>query len=153
MEMRSGVGWQYALTDLSLILFMVAADSVSKMHVGAAVTKQAASAADARPPRPLTIQAPVVADPVAVWRAGEGMPSLASWLTSQARDPRQRLTIVAHYTGANAGPASTRAAELLAGAGKSAGQVRLLVEPGPEEDLSAALTWDAGETQANGGTK
>ena len=146
MEMRTGVGWQYALTDLSLILFMVAAASISKMHAGPATPPPL-------PPRPVTVQQPFVADPVAVWRPGEGMPTLAEWLASQARDPRQRLTIVAHYTGASAAAASTRAAELLSGAGRAAGQVRLLVEPGPEEDLSAALTWDAGESATNGARK
>jgi len=148
MEMRTGVGWQYALTDLSLILFMVAAAHVSDSQAAAArptppQAKPEPTPAAAPPPPP-------VADPVAVWRPGPGMPSLAAWLASQPRDPRQRLTIVAHYTGANAGEASTRAADMLAGAGKSAGQVRLLVEPGAEEDLSAALTWDVESAVPNG---
>ena len=72
MIARTGTGWQYALADLSLILFMVTAAGVSE-----AAPSQA-------PPR---------SEPVAVWRAGG--PSLAEWLAAQPTDPRQQLTIVA----------------------------------------------------------
>ena len=135
MQMRTGVGWQYALTDLSLILFMVSASALSQ-H----------ARQERRPPPPAAQRAapgPVaVADPVALWRPGAGAPSLGEWLASQPRDPRQRLTIEARYAGAHAAEAAGQAARLLAQAGERAGPVRIVVEPGAQDDLSAALTWD-----------
>ena len=130
MQMRTGVGWQYALTDLSLILFLVSASGLAHGM--------------AKPPKPSHPPAiPVVADPVAVWRAGAGAPTLGEWIASQPRDPRQRLTVIAHYAGHDGAAASAQASALLRSAGKVAGQVRIVVEPGETSDLSAALTWDA----------
>jgi hypothetical protein len=76
---RTGTGWQYALADLSLILFMVTAAGVSE------------AAPDAAPPR---------SEPVAVWQAGG--PPLAEWLAAQPPDPRQQLTIIAPLGSADA---------------------------------------------------
>lgn len=130
MQMRTGVGWQYALTDLSLILFLVTASGLAH-----------GMAAPPKPPRADVM--PLVADPVAVWRPGAGAPSLGQWLASQPRDPRQRLTVIAHYAGHDGAAASSQASALLNSAGKIAGQVRIVIEPGAASDLSAALTWDA----------
>ncbi len=129
MLLRAGVGWQYALTDLSLILFMVAASGLAKVPASAK-------------PQPAEIAPPALADAVAIWRPAAGAPSLDTWLTSQSRDPRQRLTIIASYAGSDAAPASARAAQMLALAGPAQGAVRILVEPGTIDDISAALTWD-----------
>jgi hypothetical protein len=136
MQMRPGVGWQYALTDLSLILFMISAAALS--HSGAKAGGHGVKV----PPKPILSAPPIVADPVAVWRPGPGAPGLGAWLASTGRDARQRLTIVARYSGANAALASAQAARLLAEAGPSAGKVRIVVEPDSADDLSAALTWD-----------
>ena len=130
MQMRTGVGWQYALTDLSLILFLVSASGLA--HGMAAPPK-------ARRPD----AAPLVADPVAIWRAGAGAPTLSEWIASQPRDPRQRLTVIAHYAGRDGAAASSQAAALLKSAGEVPGQVRIVIEPGAASDISAALTWDA----------
>ncbi len=130
MQMRTGVGWQYALTDLSLILFLVTASGLAH-----------GMAAPPKPPRADAM--PLVADPVAVWRPGAGAPSLGQWLASQPRDPRQRLTVIAHYAGHDGAAASAQASALLNSAGNIAGQVRIVIEPGAASDLSAALTWDA----------
>jgi hypothetical protein len=135
MQMRTGVGWQYALTDLSLILFMISAAALAKS--GGHGVKP--------PPPPVLAAPPIVADPVAVWRPGPGAPGLGAWLASTGRDARQRLTIVARYSGANAALASAQAARLLAEAGPSAGKVRIVVEPDSANDLSAALTWDVSD--------
>ncbi len=130
MQMRTGVGWQYAIADLALILFLIAASGLSRPKpVAAQVPK----------PSP-----PLVADPVAVWRPGADMPTLGEWLASQPRDSRQRLTIIARYVGNDVNAASGRAAGLLTSAGPSAGPVRIVIEPAASDDLSAALTWDAG---------
>lgn len=131
MQMRTGVGWQYAIADLSLILFLIAASGLSHGKP---------AAAQALPPPP----PPQVADPVAVWRPGAGMPSLGEWLASQPRDSRQRLTIIARYAGSDASAASGRATGLLNSAGPATGPVRIVIEPATSDDLSAALTWDAG---------
>ena len=140
MEIRTDLGWQYAFADLSLILFMVAASGL---------VRSPAAAHRPAPPVQQPIVAPAVADPVAVWRPGPGMPSLAQWLSGQQVDSRQRLTVVAHYAGKLAAPVSARAAAMLEGA-RTAGPVRLIVEPGAEDDISATLTWDAGAPAPNG---
>jgi len=134
-NMRAGSGWQYAFTDMALILFMVSAAALAK-------APQAAKAAP--PPRPI-VSAPELANPVGLWRPAPGAPALAEWLAGQSRDPRQRLTIVAHYAGIDAAPASARAAALLRETAGTAGPVRLVVEPGDADEIAAAITWDAGE--------
>ena len=73
MQVRTGVGWQYALADLSLILFMV---------VAAALARQQAAPPKPAPPPPAPAAAPVLAEPVAVWRAGPGAPRLAGGAAS-----------------------------------------------------------------------
>lgn len=128
MQMRTGIGWQYALTDLSLILFLVAASALAKSPA-----KAPASAGD-----PL----PQLADPVAIWRPSAGGLPLHTWLSGQPDDPRQRLTVIARYATGHAAEASADAAELLAGVPLGGRKVRILVEPGEADDLSAALTWD-----------
>lgn len=136
-NMRAGSGWQYAFTDMALILFMVsAAGLVKRPQVAKAAT-----------PRPITT-APELANPVGLWRPAPGAPALSEWLAGQSRDPRQRLTIVAHYAGADAAPISARAAALLRETAGAAGPVRLVVEPGEADEIAAAITWDAGEAPA-----
>jgi hypothetical protein len=129
-----GSGWQYALADLSLILFMVCALALAQ------APKPAAAPAPPRPPA----QAVALGEPAAVWRAGPGMPSLADWIAGQAADPRQRLTIVAHYTAGRAADAFVRADTALQGVRKLPASARIVVEPGPGDDLAATLTWDLG---------
>ena len=129
MQLRAGAGWQYAMTDLSLILFLVAASGLSHSKTAARPVAPAAP--------------PLVADPVAVWRPGAGMPSLAAWLATQPRDPRQRLTVIARFVGSDSTSASAQAAALLGSAQQAGWPVRIVVEPAPADDLSAALTWDA----------
>ena len=133
-NMRAGSGWQYAFTDMALILFMVSAAALAK----------APQIAKADASRPIT-SAPELADPVGLWRPAPGAPALGEWLAGQSRDPRQRLTIVAHYAGTDAAPASARAAALLRETAGAAGPVRLVVEPGDADEIAAAITWDAGE--------
>lgn len=135
MQMRTGIGWQYALTDLSLILFLVAASAMAK-----APPKAIPSAAE--PP-------PELADPVAIWRPSAGGLPLHSWLSQQPDDPRQRLTIIARYAAGHAAEASADAAELLAGVPLGGRKARILVEPGETDDLAAALTWDGGDNKGS----
>ncbi len=128
---RVGVGWQYALADLSLILFMVCAAALSRQI----------------PPPPVTaspFQPAALAEPVAVWRAAPGGPSLEAWLAGQSLDPRQRLTIVARYSGGRAQEAFVRARREVSGLPPMAAATRIVVEPAAMDDLSATLAWDAG---------
>lgn len=137
MQVRAGVGWQYALADLSLILFMVCA---------AALARQSSSARAPQPPPPPASrpEAVALADPVAVWRAGPGAPALGEWLAAQPPDSRQRLTIVARYSGSGAQAAFARAEAALRPLRHLPRATRIVVEPAGADDLSATLTWDAG---------
>ncbi len=130
MIARAGSGWQTLLADLSLILFMVTASALSQSRDGASGPAPQAS------PR---------SEPLAVWRAGAGAPRLDSWLASQPRDPRQQLSIIAHYP-AETGSAGQQAAlaeasGLLADAGANGRLARLLVEPGAD-GMIASLAYD-----------
>jgi hypothetical protein len=141
-----GVGWQYALADLSLILFMVTAAALARQQAlppRPAPAPRAAPAA-ATPSQPVASQSVALADAVAVWRSGPGAPSLEQWLASQQIDSRQRLTIVARYTGARAQEAFVRAEGAMEGVRKLPAATRMVVEPSSVDDLSATLTWDVG---------
>lgn len=131
MQLRAGSGWQYALTDLSLILFLIAAGNLARVPAKAVAAPNAAEGQ------------PALAEPVAVWRQSADAPTLAAWLAVQPADARQRLTISAHYAGSDARQPAEAAARLLAEAGPRSGPVRLLVEPGAANDMTATLTWDA----------
>jgi hypothetical protein len=135
VQVRAGVGWQYALADLSLILFLVTA---------AALARQPVAPPPAAPPAEKP-EAVALADPVAVWRAGPGAPSLDEWLAGQAIDPRQRLTIVARYADGRAQEAFARAEGVIRKVRKLPPSTRTVVEPAGADDLSATLTWDGAD--------
>ena len=136
MQVRTGVGWQYALADLSLILFMVTASALARQQ---AVPPHLPPAPVPRPSPP-----PAVAEPVAVWRAAPGAPTLEQWLAAQMLDPRQRLTIVARYSNGHAQEAFVRAEQALGAVRRLPSATRMMVEPAGVDDLSATLTWDVG---------
>ena len=121
MIARAGTGWQTTLADLSLILFLVTAAGVSEAPVFRPARSEVAPAL------------PALGDPVAVWSEVPGGPTLAQWLSSQPRDPRQRLTLVA--------PSATfaHAQAIAASAGRP---VRLVLEPEHDRPIYAALTYD-----------
>jgi hypothetical protein len=135
---RADTGWQYALADLSLILFMVCALALVEAQKGQ--TRALAAPPAAKP------QAVALGEPAAVWRAGPGMPGLAEWIAGQTADPRQRLTIVAHYSAGRAADAFARADAALHGVRKLPATARIVVEPGVQDDLGAMLTWDLGQS-------
>ena len=137
MRVRAGVGWQFALADLSLILFMVCAAALAR-------EQKSHARAVPPPPPPSAVQAVALADPVAVWRAGPDMPSLQEWLASQTIDRRQCLTIVAQYTAGRAQAAFARAETALREQPRLPPATRIVVEPAASDGLSATLTWDVG---------
>lgn len=135
MSVRAGQSWQTALTDLSLILFMITAAAVSQQPAKPAKAKPAKAQASAAP-SPET-------EPLSIYVAAPGAPPLADWLAEQAADPRQQLTITARY-GANPGDQARAVAEagrLLAAAGKQGRSARVVVEPGAGP-VRAALAYD-----------
>ncbi len=125
MIARAGSGWQTVLADLSLILFMVSAAAAAQ------------AGPDEHAPTPLTV--PALGDPVAVWRGGGAGVSLAYWLSGQAEDPRQRLTIVVPYR-TDPTSAASAAVALARSAGRPA---RILIEPGAAGEAYAVLTYDS----------
>lgn len=131
MIARTGSGWQYALADLSLILFMVTAAALSQ-----------ADAKDAAHPS-------VRGETLAMWEAAPGAPSLDDWLAMQAPDTRQQLTIIARYAAGGQGQALARASALAASAGKAGHRARIVIEPG-EGGVTAALAYDAPAMLARG---
>lgn len=131
MKARAGTGWQYVMTDLSMILFMITAAAVNDAPPDP--RGPAPPAPSAPPPVPVLLAAPALGEPIAVWRGGAGSPTLGQWLTTQPSDPRQRLTIV----GSAAAPGE--ALRLATGAGRPA---RILLEPGSAGAPFATLTYD-----------
>ena len=133
MITRAGSGWQTLLADLSIILFMVTAAALSQSKDGAQAKDGGAMA---------TPRASARGEPLAVYRTGPGAPPLGQWLASQLPDPRQQLSIVAHYAPGRQQAALAEAGALLAQAGGAGLTARLVVEPG-EGGTVATLAYDA----------
>jgi len=133
MIVRAGTGWQYALADLSLILFLVTASALA----------QANSAPKAPPPAPLPppIAAALSSEPVAVWSAGAGAPPLADWLAQVAADPRLEVQIIVRFSDKGRDAAVAQAVQLAAVGGPRASSARILVEPGERAGASVSLTY------------
>ncbi|AIT80664.1 MULTISPECIES: hypothetical protein [Novosphingobium] len=127
MSGRASVGWQTALADLSLILFMVTAAAVSRQppEAFAKAGKVAAQAGGGAAVSPQS-------EPLAVYVDAPGAPPLSQWLAQQAVDPRQQLTITAHYGEAPEAQARAmaEATRLLEQAGRAGHAARIVVEPG-----------------------
>lgn len=127
---RAGSGWQTVMADLCLILFMVTSAALAAQR----------GLSEHREPQAAPQPAPR-AEPLALYRAGPGAPRLDEWLANQAPDPRQHLTVVAHYRPGGEGEALALAARLLAEAGPRAASARIVVEPG-EDGTVAMLAYD-----------
>ena len=146
MIARAGTGWQYVLTDLSLILFMVTAAALSqakddggKVPAPPAATLPAA-AAQLGEARPLSPQS----EPLALYRAEPGAPPLAQWLHDQSIDARQQLTIVSQYRAGTQEQALQQAETLAHQAGEAGLRARIVIEPG-QGGTSAMLAYDVPE--------
>ena len=125
---RLGGGWQTTMADLSLILFIV---SVAGLQAG----RVSKAAHDEHAP-------PAQAEPLAVYRAGEGAPPLGEWLAEQASDPRQHLTIVATYRPGEAEGAARQAITLARQADGRQQPARIVLEPGETARITASLAYD-----------
>ncbi|MCX7283960.1 MAG: hypothetical protein NTX28_07930 [Novosphingobium sp.] len=126
MMIRAGTGWQYALADLSLILFVPA-------------------------PAPVPVAAALDSEPVAVWSAEQGAPPLAGWLAQVGNDPRMEVRIVVRYTEGRRAAAVGQAMDLAQAGGARAQQARILVEPGARDGAIVSLYY-ASERPAGNAT-
>lgn len=151
MSGRGSIGWQTALADLSLILFMITAAAVSRQPAGARThegdNKGAATAGAAPSPQ---------AEPLAVYVDAPGAPPLAEWLAQQRLDPRQQLTISARYDAEPGAQerAIAAAARLVQQAGKTGRAARVVIEPG-EGAARVVVAFDSprlSEYEAAGGS-
>lgn len=116
MNSRQSTSWQTALADLSLILFMVAALTVSRKHL-----------------EPSRAVPSLRGEAVAIWTGEDGAPPLADWIAEARSDPRQRLTITARYAPGQQAKALETARRLAAAAGRAGTDARIVVEPGSGE--------------------
>lgn len=133
MIVRTGTGWQYALADLSLILFMVTASALAQ----AGGTKAAL-----QPPLPLpAIAAAMGSEPVAVWSASPDAPLLADWLRQVGADSRLEVSVVVRYADGGREAAMAQAEQLVVAGGARARYARILVEPGTRIGASVSLTY------------
>lgn len=130
MIIRAGTGWQYALADLSLILFLVTASALS-------MSGKAAPVPAPLPPQP--IAAALESAPVAVWSAADGAPPLAEWLGQVGRDPRLEVRVVVRYSDGEREAAVAQALQLAVAGGARASRARVLIEPGERAGASVSL--------------
>lgn len=146
MNARASVGWQTALADLSLILFMITAAAVTRQPSAAAADPAKVAPSPGSAPSPQS-------EPLAVYVDAPGMPPLARWLDEQAVDPRQQLTITAHYGAGQDAQARALAAatRLLYEAGKAGRAARIVVEPG-EGPSRVVIAFDTPAENAPSGT-
>lgn len=134
MIVRAGTGWQYAIADLSLILFLVTASALA--HAGGGK-----HAVLPPPAQPSPVVAAIESEPVAVWSPGPDAPPLAAWLAQVGADPRLEVRIVVRYASGAREPAMAQALDLAGEGGARAAKARILVEPGERAGASVALVY------------
>ena len=131
---RIAGGWQTTMADLALILFIVSVAGLQTARAGKDGTDDNADNAEHAPP--------AQAEPLALYRAGEGAPPLGDWLAEQAPDPRQNLTIVATYRPGDAEGAARQAIALARQADARQQPARIVLEPGETARVTASLAYD-----------
>lgn len=143
MSARAG-GWQTALADLSLILFMVTAAAVGQQLPAMRESREKGAASAVPAP-------PIQAEPLAVYIDAPGAPPLADWLDQQAVDPRQQLTVTARYGFARGARerAFAAAVRLVHEAGRAGHAARIVVEPG-EGPSRVVIAFDSSGEVAQG---
>lgn len=134
MIIRAGTGWQYALADLSLILFLVTASALSVSGKSAPLPPLPPPA-----PPPAPISAALESAPVAVWSAGDGAPPLAAWLAQVGGDPRLEVRVIVRYSDGEREAAVAQALQLATAGGARASRARVLIEPGDKAGASVSL--------------
>ncbi|OYW44833.1 MAG: hypothetical protein B7Z08_02030 [Sphingomonadales bacterium 32-68-7] len=127
MTSPEGHGWAITLADLAIILFMLTA----------------ADLANSGGPAPAASASVATAEPIAVYRPGNGAPPLAAWLASQPDDPRQQLTILVRHDGRGDDDAIAQGLALSAQAGAAGRAARLIIEHSDRDEVAATLGYDA----------
>jgi hypothetical protein len=131
MIVVGGTGWLTTLADLSLILFMVTASALSQ-----------ADAADTSKPQAIG-GAPMIAEPVAIFRPDGKTDSLKQWLANQPADPRQRMTIRVSYAAGGEVAAAERALQVAQEAREIGRDPRIVMESGKASDITVSLAYDS----------
>lgn len=133
-------GWQTTLADLAMILFMVTAAAMAERpEPDADAATSAATPTEVPSPAPAL---PASGEPIAIYRAAPGAPPIGQWLAEQPRDPRQNLTIIARHRPGGGDRAAAAALALAQEARRAGRSARIVVEPGPADELAAVLDFD-----------
>ena len=132
MTLRGPAGWQTAMADLTLILFLV---------VAAAYREDAPERAD---PADSEAQAADISlgQPMAVFRPG-GDADLARWLAAQHMGPGEVATVIVRHRPGAATPAVEEAASLVARIERAGEAARLMVEPSAFPETLVVIAHDA----------
>lgn len=131
-----GTNWQLTLAELAIILFLTSFSALAR-------EQEKPRPAHAQPAStPMTSIA--IAEPVALWRAGEGAPPLASWLKEQGFDQRMRVNVVGNYAAGDRDRMIGEATALSVDPALAGRAVRLILEPAPSSALTVTLSYDQG---------
>jgi len=136
MSGQPGTSWQIMLADLSIILFLTTFSALARGD----------GAEAAAPPKRAQVSAaaPAVAEPVAVWRAGGGAPSLGDWLSGQTIDRRMRVNVHGGYREGRRDAILAEAATVTADPALKGRAVRLILEPASADSVMVTLSFDNG---------
>ncbi len=141
MIAQPGTSWQIMLADLSIILFLTTFSALARVESAPAKPARPAPAAVAAPaPEP----APIFAEPVAMWRAGEGAPPLDQWLKGQAIDAHMRINVHGGYRPGRRDAVLADAAAISADPALTGRSVRLILEPATADAVTVTLSFDQG---------
>lgn len=149
MTLRDTNGWQLILADLSLILFLV---TVAALAEQTGEEDLEAPTSDARretlneSEQSGDRNGAVIAPAQALFRQTSGGPTIGQWLAQQSIDPRATLSVIATH-GAGEEQEVWRDARALADQARAASgvKVRVVIQPGDDEDLYASLAYDASQ--------
>lgn len=134
-----GTSWQIMLADLSIILFLTTFSALARVESTQAKATAPAPAAAPAPP-----SAPLVAEPVAMWRPGPGAPPLDEWLREQAADARMRINIHGAYRPGRRDAVLADAAAVSADPALNGRAVRVILEPATTDTITVTLSFDQG---------
>lgn len=142
MILRGQNGWQTAMADLTLILFLV---------VAGAYRDQPADAADVKATvRDETENVDVsLGQPMAVFRPG-GDANLTRWLGGQGLAEGEVATVIVRHRGGEAGSAVAEAARLVAEIERAGEKARLMVEPADYAETLVVIAHDQRDPDGTG---
>jgi hypothetical protein len=135
-----GTNWQIMLADLSIVLFLTTFSALAQGKTPDEAPPPPAVAAV----QPAVPAAPIVAEPIAIWRAGKDSPPLGEWLKTQAADPRLRVNVHGGYRQGRRDAVLIEAAAVTADPSLAGRSVRLILEPAQTNSVLVTLTFDQG---------